>query len=186
MKSRVLKVIAAIAVSLVLAGLASSYFLVKTLMWVWPGFRDSVYREASRGPYDLHSLILLSISTLLLLMAVYLFFGVAHYFLKRTGFHQALHRLFHCTGHHALFNALALSVLLACVILNMWVVAIQSVTLYSLGSIEILASEIPPDTRLRLRVDFFCMRHADDFDLLHQKLLVLSRALNVSLPDFDL
>jgi hypothetical protein len=30
------------------------------------------------------------------------------------------------------------------------------------------------------------MRNADDFDLLHQKLLVLSRALNVSLPDFDL
>ena len=71
-------------------------------------------------------------------------------------------------------------------ILNMWVVVIQSVTLYSLGSIELLASEIPLDTRLRLRVDFFCMRNADDFDLLHQKLLVLSRALNVSLPDFDL
>ena len=76
MKSRVVKVIAAVAFSLVLAGMASSYFLVKILMWVWPGFRDSVFRKASRGPYDLHSLILLSISTLLLLMAVYLFFGV--------------------------------------------------------------------------------------------------------------
>ncbi len=186
MKSRVLKVIAGIAVSLVLAGMASSYFLVKILMWVWPGFRDSVYREASRGPYDLHSLIFLSISTLVLLMAVYLFFWVAHYFIKWTGFNQALHRLFQCTSHHALFNALALSALLACLILNMWVVAIHSVTVYSLGSIEILAPEIPPDTRLRLRVDFFCMRNADDFYLLHQKLLVLSRAMDVSLPDFDL
>jgi len=172
MKSRVLKVIAGIAVSLVLA--------------VWPGFRDSVYREASRGPYDLHSLIFLSISTLVLLMAVYLFFGVAHYFLKWTGFNQSLHRLFQCTSHHALFNALALSALLACLILNMWVVAIHSVSVYSLGSIEILAPEIPPDTRLRLRVDFFCMRNADDFYMLHQKLLVLSRAMDVSLPDFEL
>ncbi len=186
MKSRVLKIIAGIAVSLVLAGMASSYFLVKILMWVWPGFRDSVYREASRGPYDLHSLIFLSISTLVLLIAVYLFFGVAHYFLKWTGFNQALHRLFQCTSHHALFNALALSVLLACVILNMWVVAIHSVAVYSLGSIDILASEIPTATRLRLRVDFFCMRNADDFYMLHQKLLVLSRAMDVSLPDFEL
>lgn len=161
MKSRVLKVIAGIVVSLVLAGMASSYFLVKILMWVWPGFRDSVYREAGRGPYDLHSLIFLSISTLVLLIAVYLFFGVAHYILKWTGFNQALHRLFQCTSHHALFNALAVSVLLACVILNMWVVAIHSVAAYSLGSIEILASEIPTDTRLRLRADFFCMRNAD-------------------------
>ena len=77
-------------------------------------------------------------------------------------------------------------VLLACVILNMWVFAIQSVSLYSLGSIELLASEIPTATRLRLRVDFFCMRNADDFYMLHQKLLVLSRAMDVSLPDFEL
>ena len=68
----------------------------------------------------------------------------------------------------------------------MWVIGINAVTMYSLSSIEMLAREIPEHTRLRLRLDFFCMRNADDFDLFHEKLRVLSREVNVPLSDFDL
>lgn len=186
MKSRVLEVMGGLAVALVLVGIASSYLLVKILMWVLPGFRDSVYREASKGPFDMYSLIFLTISTLIIVVATYLLLWGAHYLLKWTGFSRALHRLFQCTSHHALFNSLALLTLLASLILNMWITAIHTVTLYSLSSIEILAAEIPEATRLRLRVDFFCMRNAHDFHLFHQKLLVLSRESNLSLPDFDL
>ncbi len=70
--------------------------------------------------------------------------------------------------------------------INMWVIGIDAVSTYSLSSIEILAPEIPEHTRLRLRLDFFCMRHADDFDLFHKRLRVLSREVNVPLSDFDL
>ena len=184
MRNKVLKVISGIAVPLVLIGIASSHFLVKILMMVLPGFRDSVYREAGTGSY--HSLIHLTISTLMVVVAVYFFLWSASYILKRTGFSETLHRLFQCTTHHTLLNVLALFALLASLIVNMWVTGITAVTLYSLSSIEILAPEIPEHTRLRLRLDFFCMRHADDFDLFHEKLRVLSREVNVSLSDFDL
>ncbi len=184
MRNKALKVISGIAVSLVLVGIASSHFLVKILMIVLPGFRDSIYREASTGSY--HSLIHLTISTLIVVVAVYFFLWSASYLLKRTGFSGVLPKLFQCTNHHTLLNVLALFALFASLIINMWVTGINAVTVYSLSSIEILAPEIPEHTRLRLRLDFFCMRHADDFDLFHQELLVLSREMNVSLPDFDL
>ncbi len=185
MQSRALEVIGGIAVALVLVGIASSYFLVKILMMVLPGFRDSVYGEASKG-YEMHPLILLTIFTLIVVVAVYVFLWGANYLLKRTGFMEALNDFFLCTRHHTLLNVLALFALFASLILNMWVTAINTVTLYSFNSIEILAPEIPEDTRLRLRLDFFCIRDADDFYLFHEKLLVLSREMNVSLPDFDL
>jgi len=191
MQSRALEVIGGIAVALVLVGIASSYFLVKILMMVLPGFRDSVYGEASKG-YEMHPLILFTISTLIVVIAVYFFLWSANYLLKRpgfsraTGFSRALDSFFQCTRHHALLNVLALFVLFASLFINMWVAAINTVTTYSLSSIEILAPEIPEDERLRLRLDFFCIRDADDFHLFHQELLGLSREMNVSLPDFDL
>jgi len=184
MRNKALKVISGIAVSLVLVGIASSLFLVKILMIVLPGFRDSVYGEAGTGSY--HSLIHLTISTLIVVVAVYFFLWSASYILKRTGFSERLHRLFQCTTHHTLLNVLALFALFASLTINMWVIGINAVNAYSLSSIEMLAPEIPEHTRLRLRLDFFCMRHADDFDLFHEKLRVLSREMNVSLPDFDL
>ncbi len=171
---------------LVLVGIVSSHFLVKILMTILPGFRDSIYREASTGSYEMHSLVYLTIFTLIVVVAVYVFLWSARYFLKRTGFREALNKLFQCASHHTLLNVLALSVLFTSLALNMWVTAINTVTMYSLSSIEILAPEIPEHTRLRLRLDFFCMRHADDFGLLHEKLLLLSRAMNVPLSDFDL
>ncbi len=185
MQSRALEIIGGIAVALVLVGIASSYFLVKILMMVLPGFRDSVYREASKG-YEMYPLILLTIFTLIVVVAVYVILWGANYLLKRTGFMEALNDFFQCIHHHTLLNVLALFALLASLFVNMWVTGINAVTLYSLSSIEILAPEIPEHTRLRLRLDFFCMRHADDFDLFHEKLRVLSREVNVSLSDFDL
>ncbi len=68
----------------------------------------------------------------------------------------------------------------------MWVTAIHAVTNYSLSSSEVLASEIPENTRLRLKVDFYCIRNADDFHYFQRKLRVLSEARNVTLPNFDL
>ena len=184
MRNIALKIISSIAVSLVLLGIASSHFLVKILMIVLPGFRDSVYREASTGSY--HSLIELTISALIVVAAVYFFLWGVSYTLKRAGLSETLHRLFQCTTHHTLLNVLALFTLFASLTINMWVIGCNAVTTYSLSSIEMLAPEIPEHTRLRLRLDFFCMRHADDFDLFHEKLQVLSRDVNVSLSDFDL
>ena len=183
---RALEVIGGTLILLVLAGIVSSPLLVKILMTVLPGFRDSVYREASTGSYEMHSLVYLTIFTLIVVVAVYVFLWSARNLLKRTGCRAALNKLFECTSHHTLFNVLALSALFASLVLNMWVTAIDTVTMYSLSSIEILAPEISEHTRLRLRLDFFCMRHADDFGLLHEKLLLLSRAMNVPLSDFDL
>ena len=184
MRNIALKVISSIAVSLVLLGIASSHFLVKILMIVLPGFRDSVYREAGTGSY--HSLVHLTISTTIVVVAVYFFLWSAGYLLKRTGFSETLHRLFQCTTHHTLLNVLALLALFTSLTINMWVIGCNAVTTYSLSSIEMLAPEIPEHTRLRLRLDFFCMRHADDFDLFHEKLRGLSREVNVPLSDFDL
>jgi len=184
MHNKALKVISGIAVSLVLVGIASSNFLVKILMIVLPGFRDSIYREASTGSH--HSLIHLTISTLIVVAAVYSFLWGVSYTLKRTGLSETLHRLFQCATHHTLLNVLALFALFASLIINMWVVGINAVTTYSLSAIETLAPEIPEHTRLRLRLDYFCMRNADDFDLFHAKLRVLSREMKVPLSDFDL
>ena len=134
----------------------------------------------------MHSLSYTTIITLIVVVAVYVFLWSARYLLKRAGFKKALTELFQCTRHHTLFNVLALSALFATLVLNIWVTAINTVTLYSLSSIEILAPEIPEHTRLRLRLDFFCMRNADDFYLFHEKLLALSKEMNVPLLDFDL
>ncbi len=192
MRSRILEVIGGIAVALVVVGMVSSYLLVKVLMVAVPGFGDSVYREASKGPYDMHALIRMTIFALILVVVVYFLLWTAHYsltrmsFLKRMGFNEALYRAFQFTSHHVVFNLLAVALLLGSLVLNMWVTAIHAVTYYSLSSIEVLAPEIPEDTRLRLKVDFYCMRNADDFHYFQRKLRVLSEARNVTLPDFDL
>ena len=192
MRSRVLEIIGGIAIALVVVGMVSSYLLVKVLMVAVPGFGDSVFREASKGPYDMHALIRMTIFALILVVAVYLFLWIAHYsltrmsFLKRMSFNEVLYGAFQVTSHHLLFNLLAVALLLCSLVLNMWVTAIHAVTYYSLSSIEVLAPEIPENTRLRLKVDFYCMRNADDFHYFQRKLRVLSKAKNVTLPDFDL
>ena len=192
MRSRVLEIIGGIAVALVVVGMVSSYLLVKFLMVALPGFGDSVYREASKGPYDMHALIRMTIFALILVVVVYFLLWTAHYsltrmsFLKRMGFNEALYRAFQFTSHHVVFNLLAVALLLGSLVLNMWVTAIHAVTYYSLSSIEVLAPEIPENTRLRLKVDFYCIRNADDFHYFQRKLRSLSEARNVTLPDFEL
>ena len=192
MRSRVMEIIGGIAIALVVVGMVSSYLLVKFLMVALPGFGDSVYREASKGPYDMPVLIRMTIFTLILVVVVYFFLWTAHYFLtrmsflKRMSFNEVLYGAFQFTNHHVLFNLLAVALLLYSLVLNMWVTAIHAVTHYSLSSIDVLAPEIPEDTRLRLKVDFYCMRNADDFYYFQRKLQVLSKERNVTLPDFDL
>ena len=192
MRSRVLEIIGGMTIALVVVGMVSSYLLVSFLMVVLPGFGDSVIREASKGPYGMHSLIRMTIFALMMVVVVYLILWAAHYFLtrmsflKRMSFNEALYGAVQVTGHHVVFNLLAVALLLCSLVLNMWVTAIHAVTHYSLSSIEALSPEIPENTRLRLKVDFYCMRNADDFHYFQRKLQVLSKARNVTLPDFDL
>ncbi len=68
---------------------------------------------------------------------------------------------------------------------NMQVHFSNEVMTYSMNSIEILAPEIPVDTRLRLRLDFFCIRDAEDFYQLNEKLHRLSEDTGTVLPAFD-
>ena len=140
----------------------------------------------------MHALIRMTIFALILVVVVYFFLWTAHCFLtrmsflKRMSFNEVLYKAFQCASHHVLFNLLAVALLLGSLVLNMWVTAIHAVTHYSLSSIEILAPEIPENTRSRLKVDFYCMRNSDDFHHFQRKLRVLSEARNVTLPDFDL
>ena len=106
---RALEVIGRVVILLVLVGIVSSHFLVKILMTVLPGFRDSVYREASTGSYEMHSLVYLTIFTRIVVVAVYVFLWSARYLLKRICFRAALNELFQCTSHHTVFCVLALS-----------------------------------------------------------------------------
>ena len=68
MRSRVLEIIGGMAIALVVVGMVSSYLLVNFLMVVLPGFGDSIYREASKGPYDMHSLIRMTIFALMMVV----------------------------------------------------------------------------------------------------------------------
>ena len=80
---------------------------------------------------------------------------------------------------------MAMLVLLCSLFVNMQVSFSNDVMTYSMDSIEILAPEIPVDTRLRLRLDFFCIRNAADFYLLNEKLHRLSEATGTELPAFE-
>ena len=86
MRSRVLEIIGGMTIALVVVGMVSSYLLVSFLMVVLPGFGDSVIREASKGPYGMHSLIRMTIFALMMVVVVYLILWAAHYFLTRMSF----------------------------------------------------------------------------------------------------
>ena len=75
-------------------------------------------------------------------------------------------------------------IILSSLIVNMQLSYSKQVMTYSMHSIEVLASEIPDATRLRLRLDFFCIRNADDFYLLNEKLHRLSEETGTQLPTF--
>ncbi len=158
---------------------------VRILATLSPPFRDAIYREATKGFELMNSFAYLSILSLMVVTIGYVILWIANFILKRTSPRESTETLFEFARHHALFNFLAVTVLLCSLFVNMQVSFSNDVMVYSMDSIEILAPEIPVDTRLRLRQDFFCIRNAADFYLLNEKLHRLSEETGTELPAFE-
>ena len=156
----------------------------RLLAAISPTFRDAIYREATKGFDLMHSVAHLTIVALMVVAIGYFSLWGANYFLKRLGPKEPTHSLSHFSKHHILFNALAIIIVLASLIVNMQLSYSKQVMTYSMNSIEVLAPEIPNATRLRLRLDFFCIRNADDFYMLNEKLHRLSETTGTQLPTF--
>ncbi len=158
---------------------------IRILATLSPPFRDAIYREATKGFELMHSFAYLSILSLMVVTIGYVILWIANFILKRTSPRESTETLFEFARHHALFNFLAVTVLLCSLFVNMQVSFSNDVMVYSMDSIEILAPGIPVDTRLRLRQDFFCIRNAADFYLLNEKLYRLSEETGTELPAFE-
>jgi len=157
---------------------------VQILAAVSPTFRDAIYREATKGFNLMHSAASFTILALTVVAIGYVSLWSANYLLKKFSPEEQTLTLFQFAKHHILFNAVAVMIILGSLLVNMQISYSQRVMTYSMNSIEVLAPEIPADTRLRLRLDFFCIRNADDFYLLNEKLHKLSEATGTQLPTF--
>ncbi len=149
-----------------------------------PTFRDAIYREATKGFELMHSAANLTIRALAVVAIGYVSLWGANYILKKFSRGERTLTLFQFAKHHIIFNVLAAMVILVSLIVNLQLSYSKQVLTYSMNSIEVLAPEIPTDTRLRLRLDFFCIRNADDFYLLNEKLHKLSESTGTQLPTF--
>ena len=157
---------------------------VQILAEVSPTFRDAIYREATKGFNLMHSAASFTILALTVVAIGYVSLWSANYLLKKFSPEEQTLTLFQFAKHHILFNAVAVMIILGSLLVNMQISYSQRVMTYSMNSIEVLAPEIPSATRLRLRLDFFCIRNADDFYLLNEKLHKLSEATGTQLPTF--
>ena len=157
---------------------------VRILAAVSPAFRDSLYREATKGFDLINSAVNLTIRALMIVMIGYFRLWGANYLLRRFTSWESSLTLFQFARRHVVFNVLAFVVILGSLMVNMQLSYSKQVMTYSLDSIEVLAPEIPNTTRLRLRLDFFCIRNADDFYLLNEKLHKLSETTGTQLPTF--
>ena len=188
-----LGIIARIKAGLLLGGLgyglaegtfAPLDWAVRTLAAVSPAFRDTIYREATKG-YDLiHSAANLTIRALMVVAIGYFSLWGANYLLKRFTSWESSLTLLKFAKRNMVFNLLAVAIVLGSLMINMQLSYSKQVMTYSMNSIEVLAPEIQNATRLRLRLDFFCIRNADDFYLLNEKLHKLSESTGTQLPTF--
>ena len=158
---------------------------VRSLAAVSPAFRDMVYREATKGFDLMHSAANLTIRALMVVAVGYFSLWSANYLLKRFTNWESSLTLFKFARRHMVFNLIAVAVVLGSLMVNMQLSYSKQVMTYSLDSIEVLAPEIPNATRLRLRLDFFCIRNAEDFYLLNDKLNKLSETTGTQLPAFE-
>ncbi len=158
---------------------------VRSLAAVSPAFRDMVYREATKGFDLMHSAANLTIRALMVVAVGYFSLWGANYLLKRFTNWESSLTLFKFARRHLVFNLIAVAVVLGSLMVNMQLSYSKDVMTYSLDSIEVLAPEIPNATRLRLRLDFFCIRNAEDFYLLNDKLNKLSESTGTILPAFE-
>ena len=164
--------------------IAPMNWAVHFLAAISPTFRDAVYREATKGFDLMHSAASFTILALTVVAIGYVSLWGAHYLLKKFSPKEQTETLFQFAKHHLIFNAVAIMIILSSLIVNMQLSYSKQVITYSMNSIEVLASEIPDATRLRLRLDFFCIRNADDFYLLNEKLHKLSEETGTQLPTF--
>ncbi len=158
---------------------------VRSLAAVSPAFRDMVYREATKGFDLMHSAANFTIRALMVVAVGYFSLWSANYLLKRFTNWESSLTLFKFARRHMVFNLIAVAVVLGSLMVNMQLSYSKDVMTYSLDSIEVLAPEIPNATRLRLRLDFFCIRNAEDFYLLNDKLNKLSESTGTILPAFE-
>jgi len=158
---------------------------VRSLAAVSPAFRDMVYREATKGFDLMHSAANFTIRALMVVAVGYFSLWGANYLLKRFTNWESSLTLFQFARRHMVFNLIAVAVVLGSLMVNMQLSYSKDVMTYSLDSIEVLAPEIPNATRLRLRLDFFCIRNAEDFYLLNDKLNKLSESTGTILPAFE-
>ena len=186
-------IIARIKAGLLLGGLgyglaegtfAPMDWAVRSLAAVSPAFRDVIYREATKGFDLMHSAANLTIRALMVVAVGYFSLWSANYLLKRFTNWESSLTLFQFARRHMVFNLIAVAVVLGSLMVNMQLSYSKQVMTYSLDSIEVLAPEIPNATRLRLRLDFFCIRDAEDFYLLNDKLHKLSESTGTKLPAF--
>ena len=187
-------IIARIKAGLLLGGLgyglaegtfAPMDWAVRSLAAVSPAFRDMVYREATKGFDLMHSAANLTIRALMVVAVGYFSLWGANYLLKRFTNWESSLTLFQFARRHMVYNLIAVAVVLGSLMVNMQLSYSKDVMTYSLDSIEVLAPEIPNATRLRLRLDFFCIRNAEDFYLLNDKLNKLSESTGTILPAFE-
>ncbi len=157
---------------------------VQILAAVSPTFRDSIYREATKGFDLMHSAASFTILAMTVVAIGYFSLWGANYLLKRFSSEEQTETLFQFAKHHMIFNAVAIMIILGSLLVNMQLSYSKQVMTYSMNSIEVLAPEIPNATRFRLRLDFFCIRNADDFYLLNEKLHNLSESTGTQLPTF--
>ena len=147
-------------------------------------FRDAIYREATKGFDLMHSAAYLTILALTVVAIGYVCLWGGNYLLKKHSRGKYTLTLFQFAKNHIIFNVFAVMVILASLIVNLQLSYSKQVMTYSMNSIEVLAPEIPNATRLRLRLDFFCIRNAEDFYLLNEKLHRLSEETGTQLPAF--
>jgi len=147
-------------------------------------FRDAIYREATKGFDLMHSAAYLTILALTVVAIGYVCLWGGNYLLKNHSRGKYTLTLFQFAKNHIIFNVFAVMVILASLIVNLQLSYSKQVMTYSMNSIEVLAPEIPNATRLRLRLDFFCIRNAEDFYLLNEKLHKLSETTGTQLPAF--
>ncbi len=157
---------------------------VQSLAAVSSTFRDTIYREATKGFDLMSSAAYLTILALTVVAIGYVCLWGANYLLEKLGRGKYTLTLFEFAKHHIIFNIFALMVILGSLILNMQLSYSKQVMTYSMNSIEVLAPEIPNATRLQLRLDFFCIRNAEDFYLLNEQLHKLSETTGTPLPSF--
>jgi hypothetical protein len=186
-------IIARIKAGLLLGGLgyglaegtfAPMDWAVRSLAAVSPAFRDLIYREATKGFDLMHSAANLTIRALMVVAIGYFSLWSVNYLLKRFTNWESSLILFQFARRNIIFNVFAVAIILASLMVNMQLNYSKQVMTYSMDSIEVLAPENPNATRLRLRLDFFCIRDAKDFYLLNDKLHKLSESTGTTLPDF--